>query len=47
MHITGRVWRALTNIERLAMLESAVKENTRLWQKKKPPTWQLNKTQHI
>lgn len=35
MHITGRVWRALTNIERLAMLESAVKQNARFWQKKK------------
>ena len=35
MHITGRVWRALTNIERLAMLESAVKQNTMFWQKKK------------
>lgn len=35
MHITGRVWRSLTSIERLAMLESAVKQNARFWQKKK------------
>jgi len=35
MHITGRVWMALTQIERLAMLEFASEQNAMRWQKKK------------
>lgn len=35
MSVTGRVWMALTDSERLAMLEFASKQNAVRWEKKK------------
>lgn len=35
MSVTGRVWMALTSIERLAMIEFACQQNQIRWQKKK------------
>lgn len=35
MSVTGRVWMALTSIERLAMIEFASIQNQIRWQKKK------------
>lgn len=35
MSVTGRVWMALTDVERLAMLEFASEQNQLRWQKRK------------